>query len=249
MTRSLLLLALVGTVLVGCDSSADEAPPPIPPAAFALDTDSFPSEGARTSAEANYLNAAARVAIVSTVIGSRLALPVRATEVVTRDVPTVNDEGDWNWRGTTNAFGTSVDLRLKGRPEGGEVRWGLYSEATGREPFTIYTATTTPSGNAGTWRLYQPDVDGAVLLADFDVRDLDDREVTFRVPFSRPNGGSTVRYATDGSRQTFDWVDQPEGERAVIVWDRETRAGSITADTYNDGARACWDDRLRDVDC
>ena len=52
-------------------------------------------------------------------------------------------------------------------------------------------------------------------------------------------------YRTDRDEQTFDWLDQPEDDRALIVWDLDTNAGSIEADTYNGGERACWDSRPR----
>ena len=86
-----------------------------------------------------------------------------------------------------------------------------------------------------------------MLTADFDVRD--DREVTFSVPSGRERGGSSVRYETEGRTQTFALDLEPDGDRALIRWDLDTRAGSITADAYNGGARACWDAALRDVDC
>ncbi len=249
MLRLSLFLALA--VLVGCDSTetADGPPTPISPAAFALNTDAFPDDGARVNAGANYLNAAARVGIVSTVVGLNLALPVAATNAVTQDDPTLDPDGDFVWRATVDVFGTPVALRLKGALTGDGVDWRLVTAEDTDEPFTYYTATTSLDGETGSWRLFTPDEDGAVLTATFDVRDLDDREVTFRIPDGRDNGRSSVRYATDGTEQAFDWVDQPEGDRALIVWDLETRAGSITADTYNGGDRACWDDDLRDVDC
>ena len=88
-----------------------------------------------------------------------------------------------------------------------------------------------------------------MLTADFEVRDRDDREITFAVPDGRQRGGSSVRYATDGSAQTFDLRLQPQGERATITWDVGSGAGSIVSDGFNGGDRACWDASLRDADC
>ncbi|MGB3545220.1 hypothetical protein [Rubrivirga sp.] len=267
MTRSLFVLTFA-IALVACDSSSTgldgNAPPPLPAAAFELNADAFPgpSSGleadastARLATGANYLNAAARVGIVSTVVGLNLVLPVEATRRVTRDEPTVED-GVWTWERTTDVLGTLVDLELTARADGSEIDWRLTSTVEDGDPFTFYTATTDLSGETGSWRLFNPDEAGsvgsadlAVLEADFDVRDLDDREVTFSVPNSRDNGGSTVLYRTDDDEQTFDWLDQPEDDRALIVWDLDTREGSIVADTYNSGERACWDSDLEDVEC
>ena len=259
MTRSFLVLTFA-VALVACDSSSanfeDQAPPALPAAAFQLNADAFPDEAragadasaARLAAGENYLNAAARVGIVSTVVGLNLALPAEATRRVTRDAPTVED-GVWTWTRTTDVLGTLVDLELTARADGSEIDWRLTSAVDGEDPFTYYTATTDLEGETGSWRLFNPDADGPVLEAAFDVRDLDDREVTFRVPQDRDRGGSEVLYRTDDGEQTFDFLNQPEGDRALIVWDLDTDEGSITADAYNGGERACWNSALEDVDC
>lgn len=250
MTR-ILSLALLAAVLVGCDATEPDASAPaaLPPAAFALNTDAFPEGGARVAAGANYLNAAVRVGVVSTVVGLNLVLPAAATEAATQNSPTVNAGGQWVWRSTVDVLGTPVGLLLKAAPSGSEIAWRLVANEDTEDPFIFYTATTRLDGETGTWRLFHPEETGTVLTATFDVRDLDEREVIFRVPEARPSGGSSVRYATDGPEQTFDWRNEPEGDRALIVWDRDTHAGSIAADTYNGGARACWDEDLQDVDC
>ncbi|PAP78523.1 hypothetical protein [Rubrivirga marina] len=250
MLRPLTFLAAVGLALTGCDASDAETDTPAPPAvaAFVLDTDAFPSDGARVASGAHFINAAARVGIVSTVVGLHLVLPGAATEAVTADSPTVT-AGVWMWEATTAVNGTPIDLALEGTPEGSSIDWRLVVTGPEGDPFTYYTATTGLDGETGTWRLFAPDADGPVLTASFDVRDLDDRELTFRVPAGRDHGGSSVRYATDGDERTFDWTDQPTGDRALIVWDDATRAGSITADTYYGGDRACWDEDLDDVAC
>ena len=256
--RALAAVALTAT-LVACDSGAsfdvDNPPPVIASAAFDLGAGSFPDEPARTGVTArvgsNFVNASARVGIVTAVIGLHLALPAAATEAATEADPVVTD-GVWTWASTADVFGTPVDVTLEAIADGSEIDWRLVSQRRGDEPgepFVYYTATTSLDGETGTWTLFNPDQDGPVLTASFDVRDLDDREVTFRVPAGRENGGSSVLYRTDGDAQTFDWLDQPEDERALIVWDRASKAGSIEADTYNGGEPACWDAALDNVAC
>ena len=245
------LLALVVFAVAGCDSAdADDRPPtPISAAAFEAGADAFP-DAARTSADReNYTQAAVRVGVVSTLVGLNLVLPQIATEAVTGDTPEVVD-GLWVWETIEDVLGTPVALRLTADADGSEVDWRLTSQNLGdsrNEAFTYYTATTSTDGRTGSWRLFLPDQDGVVLTADFDVRD--DREVTFAVPAGRDAGGTSVRYRTEGPAQTFDLARQPEGQRSLVRWDLLTGAGSITADAYNGGARACWDRQLRDVDC
>jgi hypothetical protein len=257
MSRSLTFFTVAGllgfagvALLTGCDAANGEADAPAPPAvaAFQLDADAFPDDGARVASGANFVHAAARVGIVSTVVGLHLVLPAAATEAATADAPTVA-AGVWTWEATAVVAGTPVDLALEGTPEGSSIDWRLVVTGPEGDPFTYYTATTGLDGETGTWRLFAPDVDGPVLTASFDVEDLGARELTFRVPDGRDRGGSSVRYATSGDERTFDWTDEPTGNRALIVWDEERRAGSITADGYNGGDRACWDENLDDVAC
>ena len=245
-------LALGALALAGCDStdSADGPPAPISAAAFETGADAFPDDAARAAGAAggeNYANAAVRVGVVSTLVGLNLVVPHIATEAVTRDTPEVVD-GVWVWETVEDVLGTPVALRLTADADGSRVDWRLTSQDlgdAGNGVFTYYTATTSTDGEAGSWRLFLPDQDGAVLTADFDVRD--DREVTFAVPAGRDAGGTSVTYRTEGSAQTFDLVRQ--AERALVRWDLQTGAGSITADAYNGGERACWDRQLRDVAC
>ena len=253
--RPALLTLAIAVALIGCDSTstADTTPAPIAAAAFDLGADTFPSDNGRAgaSAGANYTNAAIRVGIVTTVVGLSLALPSAATHAVTRDTPEVVD-GVWIWATQENVLGTPVALRLEGTPDGGEIDWRLTAQQVGAgadAPFTYYTATTSLDGKTGSWRLFDPNQTGAVLRADFDVRAGDDQEVTFAVPKGRENGGTSVRYATNGSTHTFDFVSQPQDERALIQWSETTRAGSITADGFNGGATACWNASLANVSC
>ena len=252
MTRPALALLLAGA-LVGCDASGpDAAAPPavIAPAAFSVDLDAFPDRAAgvtagASSVGANYRTSAARVGIVSAIVGASLALPERATRAATRVEPVVTD-GAFLWDTNVDVFGRDVEVRLTGDPNGDAVDWRLTTALEGDERFTYYTAETTADGRTGTWRLFNPDEDGPVLAASFDADDTP--EITFSVPEGNERAGARVRYQADGDELTFDLVTA-DGDRALVVWDRETGAGSIVADDYNGGERACWDADLDDTDC
>jgi hypothetical protein len=247
-----ILAAALALVLAACDSSGpDGAPDVIAPAAFSVDLDAFPDDGARVGAEATFLTAAGRVGVVSGIVGLNLVLPERATRAATRVAPEPDSTGDaFLWDTTVDVFDNDVQIRLTGDPDGGQVDWTLMTENLSDDaedgPFTYYTAETSFDGREGSWRLFNPDADGPVLTATFDVDDTP--EITFAVPEGRPQAGATVRYETDGDVQTFEFEDA-SGTETLVRWNTVTRAGSIEADDVDGGDRACWDEDLDDVAC
>ncbi|MEM1117069.1 MAG: hypothetical protein AAF845_16335 [Bacteroidota bacterium] len=251
MHRLLTVLAL-GVVLVGCDSNSPDGPPEvIAPAAFAIDLDAFPDDNARVAAGPHFLNATVRVGVVTTIIGLNLVLPEAATRAATQVDPVAGDDGEtFVWENTVDAVDNDVEIRLLADASGSRINWRLTVENTSDDvedgPLTLYTASTSFDGQEGTWRLFDPDVDAAMLTAEFDVDDTP--EVTFAVPEGRPEAGTSVRYETDGAMRTFDFVDA-DGVRTLVEWDTETNAGFIEADDYNGGARACWDAGLANTAC
>lgn len=245
-------LAALALLLAACDSSGpDGAPDVIAPAAFSVDLDAFPDDGARVGAEGNFLTAAGRVGVVSGIVGLNLVLPERATRAATRVSPEPDSTGDaFVWDTTVDVFDNDVQIRLIGDPDDGQVDWTLTTENLSDDaedgPFTYYTAETSFSGREGSWRLFNPDVDGPVLTAEFDVDDTP--EITFAVPAGRPQAGATVRYETDGDVQTFDF-ESADGVGTLVRWNTETLAGWIEAEDVNGGDRACWNESLDNVDC
>lgn len=254
MTRFLLAVGLV-LALVGCDASdtgdqdddTARAPAPIALAAFDAGTDAFPNAAAK-NAGPTFTNAAVRVGVVSTIVGLNLVLPTVATEAAVRRDP-VLEGGAFVWANTVEVLGTTYDVRLTGDPSGSRVDWTMETARRGEDLFTFYTARTTLDGRDGTWDLFNPDRTGSILAADFDADSETDREITFSVPAGNDGAGSEVLYRVDGNTQIFDFTKEPEGLRALIEWDLRTSAGSITADDFNGGERACWNAALEDTDC
>lgn len=247
-----LLFAAALVVLAGCDAATDSAagaaPDVITPAAFSFDTGGFTSETARTASPAgqNFRVASVRVGLVSAIVGLNLVLPEAATRAATRVEPERREDGALVYEAVVDVLGTPVEIRLTGKPRGSEVDWTLTTAEDGSERFTYYTATTTFNGRSGSWRLFNPDEDGSVLAADFEVDGTP--EVTFTIPEGRPNAGASVRYESDGSLRLFDFTDG-QGVRTVVRWDAETRVGSIEADDFRQGARVCWNADLEDAAC
>ena len=265
--RLLLALLLVAPLaLIGCDAGdpagggADDAPPVLSPEAFVYD-DSFPEAdgNARLIPGENFLNAYARVVLVSIGVGIHLVIPAAATEAATDEDPFV-ESGTWIWENSVDIEGNDIDFRLEATPDGTEIDWRMI--VTSEEPidgqvyddFVLYEATTSLNGREGTWSLYYL-IEGErvrVLDADFAVSSESVREITFTVSETNPDPetrGSSVRYARDGNYRLFDWHQKPEEFDHLVEWDIETKAGAITATNYNDGQQACWDEQLEDVAC
>ena len=242
----LVAAALVG--LAGCDSASDGSPEVISPAAFTFDAGAFPDESSRTATAAgqNFRVAALRVGVVSAIVGANLILPEAATRAATRVEPERNEDGSLVYSTVVDVLGSPTEIRLTGVPRGGDVDWTLTTAPDGFERFTFYTATTTFNGRSGTWSLFNPDVDGSVLGAEFEIDETP--EVTFIVPEGRDNAGTSVLYETDGDVRTFDFVGT-DGTRSLVVWNTQTNAGSIEASDFRGGARVCWDASLQDVAC
>lgn len=262
--RALLLSAAL--VLAACDTTGP-APPagdPTPPPAsvFTLDP-SFPSDAASGGDASllgeHFVQAAARVGIVSSVIGVWLAIPAAVTDAAT-DVEPVVESGTWIWENAVPVHGTTFSLRLEGTPEGSSVDWAMFVSAdrpvNGQtyDDFALYTATTSLDGREGTWRLFA--FDGGtrtrVLDADYTVTSATVSEITYTIPDTNPNAaarGSSVRYAANGPDRLFDWHQEPEDFDHLVGWSAAARGGFLEATNYNGGLRACWDAQLDDAPC
>jgi len=275
MNRSRLLLAplfglaVLALTLTGCDSGgmgATDDPPSVPPPdAFELNTDLFstPTPGSPTAAKAgeyaHFANAALRVWPVSLLVKANLILPSAVTAAALQADPVVED-GTWTWDATADTLNQNVSFRLEGTPDGSTVAWSMQvtapnpEQGEALEDFELYTAETALDGASGSWSLFYR-IDGErtrVLDADFTVTSDTQKAITFSVPdTAEENAGDSVRYAVDGTQRTFEWTRVADTGNTVVtvMWDAETKAGSIVAPAYNNGEPACWDDAFQNVDC
>ena len=149
LARPLLAIALAAG-LAACDSaptaSADVTP--VAPAAFQVGA--FPAAAARgTAVGTNFLTAAARVGIVTTVVGANLILPHEATRIAAQATPT-SDGASVTFANTATIVGGVYDLTLVGTPRSGAVDWRLMVDPPNDPPFDLYTARTSLDGKTGT---------------------------------------------------------------------------------------------------
>jgi hypothetical protein len=244
-------------VFAGCDGSGaneDEAPPPIPAEAFALQADLFsqvPTSKSESSTVANFAAAALRVWPTSLILTANLVVPSAVTQAALQVDPEFID-GAWVWDATANISGQPFQFKLSGTIEGSSVGWSMHVDGNQLDDFELYTGTTDLASRTGSWQLYYL-LEGErqlVLSAGFSVDDEGAKEVTFTVPdvFVQA-GGDSVRYTSDGNEKSFLWTQQGEGLEHLVNWNEVTKAGSITAGNFNGGARACWGTDLHDAGC
>ncbi len=256
--KPLVCLLAVSFVFASCDSNSsdsfeNEAPALIDAEAFSMDTSLFGSPG-KEQAGANFTAAALRVWPVSTIISANLILPALITSAAVQTDPTYDD--GWVWETNITADGKDVGFRLTATPGPAGVDWNMtvsYSDGIVTiDDLLLYSAQSALNGKSGTWRLFYP-IDGQtvnVLTADFEVTDADTKRIVFSVtggPYE--NVGDSVEYSRDGDTRSFDWSQSSESKSHLITWDALTKAGSITATDYNDGAQACWNENFEDVGC
>jgi hypothetical protein len=263
------LLGFAFLMLTGCDSTepdvTGEPPDVLPPDAFSIDADLFSNQApgatraSKTGEHTHFTHAALRVGPVSLLIKANLIIPTAVTAGALQADP-VAEDGTWVWTATADTLSQDVSFRLEGTPDGDAVTWRMMvtapDPAQGQplENFALYTAQTALNGSSGSWSLFYR-LDGErtrVLHADFTVTSDTEKGITFSVPEAADqNAGDSVRYAVDGTQRTFEWTQVEDAGDTVttVMWNAETKSGSIVAPSYNDGERACWNESFQNVAC
>jgi len=253
----ILLLFLATAVLSGCDSggSSDETSPEvIAPTSFAVDVESFPTEGSGTAAQAgpkagtHVAVAAVTVGTISLAVEANLLIPKAVTAAALNEDPVI-ENGTWIWESTTATDSSSASFRLEGTPNGDRVEWAMFVSVddpvngTLLTDFQLYTGETAFDGSSGTWSLNYP-MDGTpqnVLNADFSVASDSEKSITFTVgPGAEENVGDAILYRASDDQRSVVYTETGSGNQIDVQWDAVIKAGSIQAPDYNNGATSCW---------
>ena len=262
LTKTSLLLFLCVWVLVGCDtvdsgSNEEAAPTVLPAEAFALDLDMFGTQASKSNQEnSHYVAAVWRVGVATVITGTILYYPAVLTEAIQEVEPIVNED-TYIWSSITQVNGRDHGVELRARLDGEFIDWimrvsGLDDE-TGQylEKFVLYEASTGILSNSGTFEVFYPKDGGSLKVMDgsYIVEDENNHTLEFSIPVQVEDiGGSVGIY---NHAETINSVDLtgPLGGNHFIEWNNQTNAGSLTADDYNEGERACWDSELQNVEC
>ena len=257
-----LLLMLCMTATFGCDTVDPEpetAPPVIPETAFALDINLFDQAdqaGKNNAAITHFINAALRVGVAQHVAGTILFFPVTLTHALQVIEPEF-DNGSFVWAVETTVEGRRHGVELRARQQNNTVNWQMRVSGTiGHsglvfEDFLLYEANTDLEANEGNFQVFAPVENGSLHVLDGDYNVVDESEYTlsFQVPQGVDNiGGSEATFSKNEDLHILD-LTGGDGLSHYMEWNQSTRAGSITADNYNNGQTACWDNTLANVAC
>lgn len=260
-TRYFFIAAFLFVSFSACDSSnPDEDPPAVmPEAVFALPVDLFDQSASKTSSPPgiNFTAAALRVWPVSAIIGANLIIP-SLTTIQALDTTPVFEDNAWVWKATTTAEGVTVDFNLSATRNGATTLWSMKISSSSQldgqtlDNFELFTAETSNSSTAGSWKLYYL-INGSstnVLDASYTHTSDTEKSITFSIPqTAAENAGDSVEYGENGSTRTFVWRQVAENITHDVTWDHNTAAGSISATNFNGGTMGCWDETLADTAC
>lgn len=273
--RPLLASLLLGSVLTfsACDSTTSEADfgdPPAPVSAQVFDVSgmaALPTHAAEAllgndDPGDNFLNAAARVAITTGVVGAQLYIPFATTSIAQSGDVGFQD-GLWTWVNTVPISDRQATFRLTttARPPVQDpirVDWQMNVIVDDNGDITddlLYDGYTDNFQADGHFTVYAPlnkdfGNDVPVLKIDYDNSDPNKQVVIFESltdVYGHP--GDVATYDAGAVNARFELNEPHNGNNHLVEWDIDSLAGRLTATDYNGGNPACWDENLQDVPC
>ncbi len=267
--RNLAAFLFLIITFTGCDTvdphtEAPQAPAVIPEQAFALNLGVLEQDssarainaGKNGDAFTNWLSATIRAGVAVHITHAILEVPFELTKAI-QQVPPVYNEHAFIWAADTLIDGQRHSIALKAQQANNYVDWqmkvsGVIDE-TGLsfDDFLLYNARTYTDAHEGTFQIYFPVTSGTQQVMDgsYEVIDESRHTLTFSIPQGVEDiGGSSAVFDKDGAWITLD-LTGPLGGTHLIEWNTETGEGSLTAQDYNNGEKACWDTALQNSPC
>ncbi|MFK7843708.1 MAG: hypothetical protein AB8G77_00300 [Rhodothermales bacterium] len=262
--QKIALLLLLIITFTGCDTvdpktEDQQAPAVIPQEAFALNLDIFQQEtpaNKNSAAYTNWLSATVRAGVATYIGQAILEVPFELTAAI-QHVPPVYNENAFVWAADTLVDGQLYGIALKAQIADNFVDWqmkvtGVVDE-TGVtfENFLLYSARTYTDADEGTFQVYFPTEAGSQQVMDgaYEINDEAGQTLSFNIPQDVEEIGGTAAIVNHYNDQVTLDLTGPHGGKHFIEWDTVTGAGSLIADDYNNGEKACWDETLQNVEC
>ncbi|MBI5710657.1 MAG: hypothetical protein HZC42_10195 [Candidatus Eisenbacteria bacterium] len=271
------LVLLAAAALTGCSkeptrpvSTPAAQAPSLPPAETMQFDFSFFEPGARLAADrsalegstaaqskSNWINAAVRVAFINLMVADAFAPPTLAFQAAIHTRPVLQPDGWFLWTYVWSDTGAhQVTVRLRGRVDGALVTWQLRVSDNQAAPpvndFLWFSGQSRITNESGYWVFNELKEGNEVEVARIDWinRALNDRELAFtNIKAGTPDQGDRLTYKVAGAIVSVLFHDQSESRDADITWNRIAGSGSLLVPDYNNGERACWDERQENMVC
>ena len=209
----------------------------------------------------NFVNAAARVAIINTVVLAASVAPSVVFGVAISQTPKLQNDGKFHWIYTAadTVFGKEIffEVDLVGWIDETEQEsvWEIYVSSNNHTPqlnhFLWYQGRSEIGDKKGWW-LFHDDKSADslvdVLKVEWDLSDENDKELIFtNVKALSDEYGDYLKYGSEFSDRFLIFFDASENKTNTIYWNAETGAGFIEWQNYNNGAKSYWDENHNDV--
>ena len=211
-----------------------------------------------SNAERNHwINALVRAAYVALVTYDHLEEPAAAFALAIHSVPQLQDDGSYLWTYIFVDHKTDVEYQifLYGLQGDASVTWRM--EVSSNDPalsldhFVWFTGESANDEHSGYWQFYMPvDATTGSETARIDwLKQPGERRLTITVNGAGvPNEGDVLDFHRTTAQSTIDYTDASAGITSNITWYPDG-SGSLQVPDYNNGEKACWDTRQRDVAC
>ncbi|MBM3239013.1 hypothetical protein FJZ31_22195 [Candidatus Poribacteria bacterium] len=204
----------------------------------------------------NFAAAAATASVINTIVVAKLTAPVAVFTAAKNTTPVKQDDGSWLWSYSRTIGAETFTAKLTAKREDDKVIWSMKVSSDTKlrqlDNFEWYTGMTSRDNGSGSWHFFNrdtPDQANLIYAIDWKVEREVKRERTFtNKEAGSPHFGNVVRYSVEGERASINFTEA-KGTTTTIEWNVKTTAGSITAPSYKEGEKSCWDENKQDVAC
>jgi len=270
----LVLVPAVVLLAVGaynCDQGDAEEGPPLPPqGTMTMEIDLFEQQGAAlafadpgkadgaAAEKSNFNNAAVRVWWLNAAIVAGLSGPVAVFGAALSVEPTY-DAGVWTWDFTLNQFQALLTAWFDGKGREGiflnlEMQVTCPTCKVPTKDFVWYTGRFDTETGEGHWLFYNPEItaaDQSFIKIEYSHTDETHKALVFTNVRTdgAPEAGDIVEYLRDGDDASVTVNDKSEALEYTAGWSVSTHAGYLQVPGYNNGEKACWDDKQLNAAC
>lgn len=260
-----IVILLIGLSFLNCDENNPTEPgesPVLPPqASMSIDLNFFQqgnlTKPAEPTTKNNFINAAARVAILNVAVVATMSIPT-AVFAAAVSQPVTWDSKDqkfhWIYTVTYQQMVLKADLAGSIDAKAGEAVWEMYitSTALKLDNFLYYEGRSKLPNSSGWWIIYNPQTPttkNKVLQLDWSASSTESEVIFTNVMAGNAGENDKLTYRVSGVDRKVNFWDHSASALLEIFWETAKGTGYIIAPDYNAGLKACWDANQNDVTC